>query len=115
MADLGLSDAMNAAEALFEAIGIPRQIVIDHEMRAALEVHTFASGVVRNHHANNRIRIECSDGRASSFASNAAMDHNNRCRLPYPRRNLLLQVFEGIFRLSEDDDLSPQSGGRVQH
>src|SRR5437868_646743 len=97
MANFGLADSMNAAEALFEPVRIPRQIIIDHEMCPPLKVHTFAGGVVRDHHANHWIRIERSDGRASGFASNAAMKHNNRCRLPDPRRNLLLQIFKSVF------------------
>jgi hypothetical protein len=34
MADLVLTDAMNPTEALFETIRIPRQVVVDCEMRA---------------------------------------------------------------------------------
>ena len=35
-ADLGLPDAVNAAEPLLQAIGVPGQVVIDHRMCAAL-------------------------------------------------------------------------------
>src|SRR5437870_4810063 len=84
-------------------------------MRAALEVYTFASGVVCDHHANDRIRIERGDGRTSSFASNTAMNYDDRCRLPYPRGDLLLQIFEGVLRFSEDDDLPPEPSRSIQH
>src|ERR1700693_3404285 len=109
MANLSLADAVDAAEALFESIRIPWQIVIDHQMGAALKIPPPPCGVVRDHYANDRIRIERSDGRASSFASNATMNYNNRCRLPYPCCDLLLQIFQSIFRLSEDDDLPPEA------
>src|SRR5205807_3066096 len=34
VADLGLPDAMNAPEALLDAIGVPREVVVDEEMCA---------------------------------------------------------------------------------
>src|SRR5258706_14025036 len=37
VANLGLSNAMNAAKSLFEAVGVPGEVVIDHQVRA-LEV-----------------------------------------------------------------------------
>ena len=44
VADLGLADAMDAAEALFQAVGVPGQVVVDHEV-GALEVDALAGGV----------------------------------------------------------------------
>ena len=44
MADLRLADAVDAAEALFEAVRIPRQVVVDHQV-GVLEVHAFAGGI----------------------------------------------------------------------
>jgi hypothetical protein len=34
VADLGLPDAVNAAETLLDAVGVPRQVVVDQQMRA---------------------------------------------------------------------------------
>ena len=112
MADLGLADAVDAAEALLEPIGIPRQVVVDHQMRAALEVHALAGGVVGDHHANDRIGVEGGDGRASGLAGDAAMNHDDRWPIADARRDLLLQVFERVLRLGEDDDLAPQASCR---
>ena len=44
MADLRLADAVDAAEAQFEAVRVPRQVVVHHEVRA-LQVDAFARGV----------------------------------------------------------------------
>ncbi len=44
MADLSLADSMNASEPLLNPVGIPRQIVIDHQV-CALKVNTLASCV----------------------------------------------------------------------
>ena len=42
--DLLLVDAVDATEALFEAVRIPRQVVVDHQV-GVLEVHAFAGGI----------------------------------------------------------------------
>ena len=54
VADLGLADAVDAAEALLEAVGVPGQVVVDHEV-GALEVDALAGGVVRDHDQNRRV------------------------------------------------------------
>ena len=60
MTDFGLTDAMDTAEALFDSVWIPRQVIVDHEVCAALKIDAFAGGVVRDHHANDRVGFECS-------------------------------------------------------
>ena len=44
MADFGLADAVDAPEPLFQAIWIPGQVVVDHQMRP-LQVDSFASRI----------------------------------------------------------------------
>ena len=44
VADLGLADAVHAAEALLDAVGVPRQVVVDQQV-GALEVDALAGGV----------------------------------------------------------------------
>jgi len=44
MADLLLANTVDAPEALFEAIRIPGQVVIDHEI-GVLEVHAFTGSI----------------------------------------------------------------------
>src|SRR5262249_54949197 len=89
MTDFRLSDAMDAAEALFNSVRIPRKVVIDHEMCAALKIDAFAGGVVRDHHANNRVGIECGDRRAPRFAGNAAMHDDYGRGVAKPSGNFL--------------------------
>ena len=55
VADLGLADAVDAAEALLQPVRVPGQVVVDHQMRAALEVHALAGGIVGDHHAHGRV------------------------------------------------------------
>ena len=89
VADLGLADAVNAAEPLLNAVRIPWQVVIDHQVRAALQVDAFAGCVVGDHHLHDRVAIERSDGGAARLASDAAMDHDDAISAD-GRRNLLL-------------------------
>ena len=49
MADLGLADAVDAAEPLLEAVRVPGQVVVHHQV-GALEVDAFAGGVGRQQH-----------------------------------------------------------------
>ena len=47
MADLRLADTMDAAKALFEAVWIPWQVIIDHKVRA-LKVDAFTGCIGSN-------------------------------------------------------------------
>ena len=77
VADLGLADAMDAAEALLHPVRVPGQVVVDHEVRAALKIHAFAGGIVGDHDPDERIGIEGGDGGAAGLAGDAAMDHDH--------------------------------------
>src|SRR5581483_8575554 len=44
MADLCLPNAMNAAKTLLQAIGIPRKIIIDHQV-SALQIDPLTSSI----------------------------------------------------------------------
>ena len=78
VADLGLADAMDAAEALLQPVRVPGQVVVDHQVGAALQVHALAGGVVGDHHPHDRVGVEGGDGRAAGFARDAAVDHRPR-------------------------------------
>jgi hypothetical protein len=113
MTNFRLSDAVDAAEALFDSVRIPRKVVIDHEI--ALKIDAFAGGVVRDHHANNRVGIECGNGRAPRFAGNAAMHDDYGRGVAKPGGNFLLQVFERVLGLGEDQDFPPQASRWIEH
>ena len=44
MADLGLPDAVDPTKALLNAVGVPREVVVDEEIRS-LEVDALASRI----------------------------------------------------------------------
>jgi hypothetical protein len=49
VADLGLADAVDAAEALLQPVRVPREVVVNHEV-GPLQVDTFAGGVGGEQH-----------------------------------------------------------------
>jgi hypothetical protein len=73
VAHLGLADAMNAPKALLNAIRVPGQIVIDHQMRA-LKVDAFARRIGRRQDAHLGIVLKALFGLLALFAPQAAMN-----------------------------------------
>lgn len=47
MANLSLLDAMDPPKALLQAIRVPRQVVVDHQVRT-LKVHALSRRVIRD-------------------------------------------------------------------
>ena len=64
---------MDAAEALFEAVRIPRQVVVDHQV-GVLEVHAFAGGIGGDQHADFGVGAEERLNAAALVAVRAAVD-----------------------------------------
>ena len=57
VADLRLADAVDAPEALLDAVGVPGQVVVDHQV-GALEVDALAGGVRRDEDLNGLVLRE---------------------------------------------------------
>ena len=66
MTDLCLADPVDAAEALFQPVRVPRQVVVDHQV-AALQVDAFAGGVGRQQylHCGSCRKASCTAKRSS--------------------------------------------------
>ena len=77
MADLRLADAVDAAEALFQAVRVPGQVVVDHQV-GALQVDAFAGGVGGQQHLHLRVVPERFLRRQAFLAAHAAMDDDHR-------------------------------------
>ncbi len=106
---------MDTAEPLFQPVGVPGQVVIDHQMRAALKVDALPGSIVGDHDANHRIGVESGDGGTAGLAGNAAMNHHNRCRIAEARSDLLSEIFQRVLWLGEDQEFPPQAGGGIEH
>ena len=113
VADFGLADSVDAAETLLKPVGIPRQVVIDHEIRAALEVHAFAGRIVGQQEPDRRIVVECGDDCAPPVAGDTAVDHRDAFRLAGAVADSAGEIFEGVPGFGEDNDLAPDVFGGV--
>jgi len=102
VADLGLADAVNAAEALLEAVGVPGQVVVDHEV-GALEVDALAGGVGGEEDAYLRVVAEGFFGGAALLATQAAVDGDDGLFASEATGDAGMQIVEGIAMFGEDD------------
>ena len=73
----GLADAVNPAEPLLQSVGVPGQIVVDHQV-GALQVDAFAGRIRGEQHLHVRVVAEGLLGLESIFAAHAAVNQNNR-------------------------------------
>ena len=109
VADLGLADAVDAAEPLLEAVGVPRQVVIDHQV-GALEVDALARGVGGEQHLHLRVVLERLLRLHPLLAAHAAVDDDHGLLAAEQRRDTGLQVVQRVAVLGEDDELLVRRG-----
>ena len=76
VAHLGLADAVDAAEPLLEAVGVPRQVVVDHQV-GALEVDALARGVGGEQHLHLGVVLERFLRLHPLLAAHAAVDDDH--------------------------------------
>ena len=105
VADLALADAVDAAEALLDAVRVPGQVVVHHQVRT-LKVQAFASGVRGEQDHGVGVVGEAFTGELAIFAAGAAVDGDDRIGTPELGCDFGLQVIEGVAVLGEDDDLA---------
>jgi hypothetical protein len=104
VADLGLADAVDAAEALLQPVRVPRQVVVDHQVRA-LQVDALAGGVGGQQHLHFGVVLEGLLHLQALFAADAAVDDDHGFLAAEQRGDALLQIVEGVAVLGEDDQL----------
>ena len=112
VADLGLPDAVDAPEPLLHAVGIPRQVVVDHQV-CALEIHTLTGGVGGNKHANIFVGAEEGLNTATFVPVSAAADRDDCLRVAEDAGDLVLEIVQRVAVLAEDDDLPLAAVGIV--
>ena len=109
MANLVLADAVDAAEALFDSVRIPGQVVVDHQV-GALQVHAFAGGVGGDQDAHVRVGPEQGLGFAALVAVGAAVDGDDGVGRAEHAGDFRVQVVERVAVLGKQDDLALQPG-----
>jgi hypothetical protein len=93
--DLWLADAMDAAEALLEPIGVPREVVVDHQVRA-LESDALSGGVGGDEDLDIGVVQEGLLDFPSLVAVDAAMDDDDRLLATEERRDALFEVVQRV-------------------
>ena len=104
MAHLGLADAVNAPEALFEAVGIPREVIIDHQV-SALEVDALAGGVSSQKHLHFRVVLERLLCLHAILSAHAAVDNDDRFLSAEQRSDAGFKIVQGVAVLGEKNKL----------
>src|SRR3954462_3785818 len=104
MADLRLTNAVDAPEALLQAVRIPRQIVVHHQV-GALQVDAFTSSVGGEKHLHIRIVQETRLRLTPVFATHSAVNQNDRLLAAEQRGDLALEIVESVPVLGEDHEL----------
>ena len=76
VADLGLADAVDAAETLLDPVWVPGQVVIDHQV-GTLQIDAFTGGVGGKQHLHLWVVFEGFLRLQPLFATHAAVDDDD--------------------------------------
>ena len=114
VADLGLADAVDTAEALLEAVGVPGQVIVDHEV-GALEVDAFAGGVGGEEDAHLGVVAERFLGGMALLAAQAAVDGDDGLFASQAAGDAGMQIVESIAVFGEDDQFLLGRGHGVRN
>ena len=100
--DLVLADAVDAPEALFEAVWVPRQVVIDHQV-GVLEVHAFTGGIGGEENADLGVGTEQGLALAALVAMHAAVNGGDGVGRAEDAADAALQIVQRVLVLGEED------------
>ena len=100
---------MDTAKTLFQSIGIPRQVVVYHQMRA-LKVDAFASSIRSDQDAHANILLEELFCFSPFITEHSAVDGNNSIVISEQSANLSGKVVERVLVFREDDQFFTPSG-----
>ena len=109
VADLGLADAVDAAEALLDAVGVPGQVVVHHQV-GALEVDALAGGVGGQQHLHLGVVLERLLRLHALLAAHAAVDHDHGLLTAEQRGDAVLKIVQRVAVLGEEDQLLVRRG-----
>ena len=104
VADLRLPDSMDAPEPLLDAVGVPGEVVIHHQV-GALQVDALGSCVRRQEDLHARVVPEGLLDGAPILAPDPAMDHHHGLLPAEEGHHPVLQIVERVPVFGEDDEL----------
>ena len=100
---------MDAAESLLDAVRVPRQVVVDHQV-GALEVHAFSGGVGGDQDLDDWVIAECVLHPAAILAADPSVDGHDGLWPTHECLDLGFEVVQRVPVLGEDDDLARLAG-----
>ena len=95
---------MDAAEALLNPVGVPWQVVIDHQV-SALKVDPLAGGIRGNKHLHFRVVSERLLRLHAFLATHATVNDDHRRRAPKQGDDVLFEISQGVAMLGENNQL----------
>ena len=101
MAHFRLADTVDTPETLLKTVGVPGQIVVDHQMRP-LQVDAFTCGIRGNEHLHTFILCKSFLCFSALFAPHPTMDSHYSLFEPQHSANTLGQIVKRIAVLSKD-------------
>ena len=104
VAYIRLADPVDAAEALLQPVGVPRQVVVHHQV-GALQIDPFARRVRGQQYPHFGIVVKRLLGLEPVTPVQSAVDDDHGLGSPDERRDPIVQVVEGVLVLGEDDQL----------
>jgi len=113
VAHLGLPDTVDTAKALLETVGIPRQVVVHHQV-GPLQVDTLAGGISSDQHLDILILGEERLGLSAFLPAHGAVNGDHRFRPADQHSDAVLEIVQRVAVLGEDDQLAAVAVG-VEH
>jgi len=113
VANLGLTDPVNPAETLLQAIRVPGQVVVDHQV-GALEVNPFTGGVRGDEDLHVLVMSERLLGLPALFAADPAVNGDEGLGPADESPDSIGEIIQGVAVLGEDDELPAMAVG-VEH
>ena len=106
VADFGLADAVDAAKTLFDAVRVPGQVVVDHQV-GVLQVDAFAGRIRSNQDEHGGVVAEFFLYFAAFVAVGAARDGAHAFRTAEQVGDACGEVVQGVFVFGKDDEFAP--------
>ena len=105
MTDLLLANTMNTPEALFEAVGVPGQVVVHHQI-GILKVDAFTSRIGCNKDTDIGVRAKEFLCFPAVVTVNGTMNDNDSIMTAKHTGNFFMQVVQRIAVLTENDNFA---------
>ena len=104
---------MDATEALFEPIWVPRQIVVHHKV-SVLKVDAFTGRIRSDEDPDFGVRAEERLDLPAVITVNTTVNNDDGVVAAEHTGNFFVQVIQGVAVLAEDDDF-PHPPARIVH